>query len=133
MKLPLRVRLSNAVPLARSSWLQAPKKISPLIISPLSLVLELLLLPLPHIPIPMPLSIGVTAVIFHTSFNALAFKVAAPRRAAHIKDHILQVAMQREKYITRLLLVGYYLSKVKTHVYNSGTKGLINNGTIDPS
>jgi hypothetical protein len=29
----------------------------------------------------MPLSIGITAATFKTSFNALAFKVAAPRRA----------------------------------------------------
>lgn len=90
LKLPLRVRLSNSVPLARSSWLQVLRKLSALITSPpLSLVLELLLLlPLPpHIPIPMLFSSGVTAVlIFHISFNALAFNVAAPLRAAYIKE-----------------------------------------------
>lgn len=92
--LPLRVRLSNSLPLASSSWLQAPRKFSPLRISPLSLVLVLLvlllvLLLLPHSPIPpMPLSSGVTVVIFHTSFKALAFKVAAPRRASYERQNV---------------------------------------------
>ena len=88
IKLPLRVRLSNSVPRARSSWLHALRKLSALTISPpLSLVLELLLLLAlpPHIPIPMLFSNGVTALILHISFNALAFNVAAPLRAAYIK------------------------------------------------
>jgi len=99
--LPLRVRLSNSLPLAISSWLHAPRKFSPLKTSPLSLVLVLLvllLILLPHSPIPpMPRSSGVTVAIFHTSFKALAFKVAAPRRAAHERQKLHKLSIQRSQ------------------------------------
>lgn len=36
---------------------------------------------LPLVPIGIPFSTGNTDEIFHTSFSALAFSVAAPRRA----------------------------------------------------
>jgi len=84
---PLWVRLSNSLPLASSSWLQEPIKPSAFTISPLSLVLLLMfimLLPFPDIGIPpIPFSNGVTAAPFHKSFTALAFSVAAPRRATY--------------------------------------------------
>ena len=73
--LPWRVRLSSSQPLARSSRLEAPRKLSPFAISPLYVLLGFT-----HIPIPF--STGITAATFKTSFNALALKVAAPRRAA---------------------------------------------------
>ncbi|KAK3042206.1 hypothetical protein RJ639_001326 [Escallonia herrerae] len=50
--------------------------------SPLKLPFKLPLLPpFPPPPTPTPFSTGITAAIFHTSFNALAFNVATPRRA----------------------------------------------------
>lgn len=43
-----------------------------------------MLLPFPDIGIPpIPFSNGVTAAPFHKSFTALAFSVAAPRRATY--------------------------------------------------
>ena len=36
---------------------------------------------LPFSATPIPLSTGITAAMFHTSFNALALSVAAPRNA----------------------------------------------------
>lgn len=77
---PLRVRLRSSLPLARNSRLQAPRKFSPQTTSPLQFRLWFpLLFPAPQIP--RPLSVGITAATFRTSFNALAFNVAAPRRA----------------------------------------------------
>lgn len=87
---PLRVRLRSSVPLARRSWLSMPRNFSTGTSSPLELLLGIPLLPLPQNPIPaIPFSSGVTAAIFHTSFRALAFKVAAPLRAAWIQITIL--------------------------------------------
>lgn len=78
--MPLRVRLRSSLPLARNSRLQAPRKFSPQTTSPLQFRLWFpLLFPAPQIP--RPLSVGITAATFRTSFNALAFNVAAPRRA----------------------------------------------------
>ena len=134
--LPLRVRLSNSLPLASSSWLQTPRKFSPLRISPLSLVLVLLLLlvPLPQIPIPpMPFSSGVTAAIFHTSFNALAFKVAAPRRAAYEGTYTSHANIRRQKITLINRQDYYYLSlpmPTQDTFYPYGTERLINNETI---
>lgn len=77
--LPLRVRFRSSQPRARNSRLQMPKKFSSGTSSPLKLLLEVPLLAFSATPI--PLSTGITAAMFQTSFNALAFKVAAPRKA----------------------------------------------------
>lgn len=78
--LPLRVRFRSSQPRARNSRLQMPKKFSSGTSSPLKLLLEVPLLPF-SAATPIPLSTGITAAMFHTSFSALAFRVAAPRKA----------------------------------------------------
>lgn len=127
--LPLRVRLSNSLPLASSSWLQDPKKLSAWIISPLSLVLVLLvllLLPFTHMLIPpMPFSSGVTAAMFHTSFKALAFKVAAPLRAAYEGHHIHKQSIERTEKKDLLSLTSYYSCKEHDTFYPHGMERLI--------
>ena len=91
--IPFRVRLRSSTPLASNSLLHIPKKFSSGKSSPLKLLLEFPLLPLllqllilllllVTPPAPKFLSTGITAAIFHTSFRALAFNVAAPRKAA---------------------------------------------------
>lgn len=83
--IPLRVRLRSSQPLASNSLLQMPRKFSSGASSPLKLLLEL---PLPPAA-PRFFSTGITAAIFQTSFRALAFNVAAPRKAA-IQFHATQ-------------------------------------------
>ena len=74
---PLRVRLRSTQPLASSSRLHMPRKFS-------SRTNSLLKLPFELLPVPVlfvPLSVRGTAGILRVSFTALAFNVAAPRRA----------------------------------------------------
>jgi hypothetical protein len=73
------VRLRSSQPLASNSRLQISKKFSSGTSSPLKVLFEP---PLPFpLEIPKFLSTGITAATFQTSFNALAFNVAAPRKA----------------------------------------------------
>lgn len=82
-KLPWRVRLRSSQPLESNSLLAMSKKLSSGMSSSLLLLCELPLLP----PTPIPLSTGITDAMFQTSFNALAFNVAAPRRATQIDNN----------------------------------------------
>lgn len=71
------------MPLASSSWLQTLRKSSPAIgNSPLKLLSLCFVSTWPHNAELVPFSAGKTAAMFHTSLSALAFNVAAPRRAA---------------------------------------------------
>jgi hypothetical protein len=69
----------SSQPVASNSLLHISKKFSSGISSALEVLFEP---PLPfQLEIPKFLSTGITAAIFQTSFNALAFNVAAPRKA----------------------------------------------------
>lgn len=93
---PPRVRLRSSAPLASSSWLQTPRKSSPAIgSSPLKLLPLCFVSTCPHRAELAPLSAGNAAAMFHTSLSALAFNVAAPRRAA--KTWVNQHMNSRQK------------------------------------
>ncbi|GER43581.1 histidinol dehydrogenase, partial [Striga asiatica] len=78
--LPWRVFFNSSQPLASNSRLQIPRKFSSeTSSSPLKLPFEL-----PLLATPIPFSTGITAARFHTSFNALAFNVAAPPAAVKV-------------------------------------------------
>lgn len=99
------MRLRSSQPLASNSRLQIPIKFSSGTSSPLNIPL------LPRLPpILAPLSTGITAATFQTSFSALAFNVATPRSATTHQHKIQNVSSS----VT-------ILNRIQKFVYNQPT------------